>query len=29
MFCLRSGLKSKWIDADLPDNNAGWWSEWF
>jgi hypothetical protein len=29
MFCLRSGLKSEWIDTDLPDNNAGWRSEWF
>jgi hypothetical protein len=29
MFCLRSGLKSEWIDADLPDNNAGWRSESF
>jgi hypothetical protein len=29
MFCLRSGLKSKWIDTDLPDNNTGWRSEWF
>jgi hypothetical protein len=29
MFCLRSGLKSKWIDSDLPDNNFGWRSEWF
>jgi hypothetical protein len=28
MFCLRSGLKSEWIDTDLPDNNAGWRSEW-
>jgi hypothetical protein len=25
MFCLRS----EWIDSDLPDNNSGWWSEWF
>jgi hypothetical protein len=24
MFCLRSGLKTEWIDTDLPDNNAGW-----
>jgi hypothetical protein len=24
MFYLRSGLKSEWIDTDLPDNNAGW-----
>jgi hypothetical protein len=23
MFCLRSGLKSEWIDTDLPDNNVG------
>jgi hypothetical protein len=23
MFCLRSGLKSEWIDTDLPDNTAG------
>jgi hypothetical protein len=29
MFCLRSGLKSEWIDTDLHDNNAGWRSEWF
>jgi hypothetical protein len=29
MFCFRSGLKSEWIDTDLPDNNAGWRSEWF
>jgi hypothetical protein len=29
MFYLRSGLKSEWIDTDLPDNNAGWRSEWF
>jgi hypothetical protein len=29
MFCLRSGLKSEWIDTDLPDNTAGWRSEWF
>jgi hypothetical protein len=29
MFCLRSGLKSEWIDIDLLDNNAGWRSEWF
>jgi hypothetical protein len=29
MFCLRSGLKSEWIDMDLPDNNAGWRSDWF
>jgi hypothetical protein len=29
MFCLRSGLKSEWIDTDLPDNNAGWRSKWF
>jgi hypothetical protein len=27
MFCLRSDLKSKWIDSDLPDNNSGWRSE--
>jgi hypothetical protein len=26
---LRLGLKSEWIDSDLPDNNAGWRSEWF
>jgi hypothetical protein len=24
IFCLRSGLKSEWIDTDLPDNTAGW-----
>jgi hypothetical protein len=29
MFCLRSGLKTKWINIDLPDNTAGWRSEWF
>jgi hypothetical protein len=29
MFCLRSGLKTEWIDNDLPDNNSGWRSEWF
>jgi hypothetical protein len=29
MFCLRSGLKSEWIDIDLPDNTAGWRSDWF
>jgi hypothetical protein len=29
MFCLRSGLKSEWIDTDLPDNTTRWRSEWF
>jgi hypothetical protein len=29
MFCLRLGLKEKWIDMDLLDNTAGWRSEWF
>jgi hypothetical protein len=29
MFSLRSGLKAEWIDSDLPDNTAGWKSEWF
>jgi hypothetical protein len=29
MFNLRSGLKAEWIDSDLPDNTAGWRSEWF
>jgi hypothetical protein len=29
MFCLRPGLKTEWIDTDLPDNTAGWKSEWF
>jgi hypothetical protein len=29
MFSLRSGLKAEWIDTDLPDNTAGWRSEWF
>jgi hypothetical protein len=29
MFCLRSGLKTEWIDSALPDNNFGWRSEWF
>jgi hypothetical protein len=29
MFSLRSGLKEKWINSDLPDNTAGWRSEWF
>jgi hypothetical protein len=24
VFNLRSGLKAKWIDADLPDNTARW-----
>jgi hypothetical protein len=28
MFCLRLGLKSKWIDSNLPDNNSGWRLEW-
>jgi hypothetical protein len=23
MFCLRLGLKAKWIDMDLPDNTTG------
>jgi hypothetical protein len=27
MFYLRSGLKSKWIDSDLHDNNSRWGSE--
>jgi hypothetical protein len=26
---LRLGLKTEWIDSDLPDNTAGWRSEWF
>jgi hypothetical protein len=26
---LRSGLKSEWIDTDLPDNTDGWRSDWF
>jgi hypothetical protein len=26
---LRSGLRAEWIDTDLPDNTAGWRSEWF
>jgi hypothetical protein len=29
MSNLRSGLKAEWIDTDLPDNTAGWMSEWF
>jgi hypothetical protein len=29
MFNLRLGLKAEWIDTDLPDNTAGWRSEWF
>jgi hypothetical protein len=29
MFNLRSGLKAEWIGTDLPDNTAGWRSEWF
>jgi hypothetical protein len=29
MFNLRSCLKAEWIDTDLPDNTAGWRSEWF
>jgi hypothetical protein len=29
MYVLRSGLKAEWIDTDLPDNTAGWRSEWF
>jgi hypothetical protein len=29
MSSLRSGLKAEWIDTDLPDNTAGWSSEWF
>jgi hypothetical protein len=29
MVNLRSGLKVEWIDTDLPDNIAGWRSEWF
>jgi hypothetical protein len=29
MFNLRSDLKTEWIDTDLPDNTAGWRSEWF
>jgi hypothetical protein len=29
MFNLRLGLKAEWIDTDLPDNTAGWGSEWF
>jgi hypothetical protein len=29
MFNLRSGLKAEWKDTDLPDNTAGWRSEWF
>jgi hypothetical protein len=26
---LRSGLKAEWIYSYLPDNTAGWRSEWF
>jgi hypothetical protein len=29
MSCLRSGLKTEWIDSELPDNTAGWRLEWF
>jgi hypothetical protein len=29
MFNLRSGLKAEWINVDLPDNTAGWRTEWF
>jgi hypothetical protein len=29
MFNLRSGLKAEWIDTNLPDNTAGWSSQWF
>jgi hypothetical protein len=29
MFNLWPGLKAEWIDTDLPDNTAGWRSEWF
>jgi hypothetical protein len=29
MFNLRLGLKAELIDTDLPDNTAGWRSEWF
>jgi hypothetical protein len=29
MFNLRSGFKAEWIDTNLPDNTAGWRSEWF
>jgi hypothetical protein len=29
MFNLRLGLKAEWIDTYLPDNTAGWRSEWF
>jgi hypothetical protein len=29
MFNLRSGLKARWIDTDIPDNTTGWRSEWF
>jgi hypothetical protein len=29
MFCLRSGLKSEWIDTNLSDNTTGWRSELF
>jgi hypothetical protein len=29
MFNWRPGLKVEWIGTDLPDNTAGWRSEWF
>jgi hypothetical protein len=29
IFCFRSGLKTEWIDTDLPDNTIGWRSIWF
>jgi hypothetical protein len=28
-FCVKSTGKAEWIDTDLPDNTAGWRSEWF
>ena len=28
-FYLRPGLKAQYIDMELPDNTAGWRSEWF
>jgi hypothetical protein len=29
MFNLKSSLKAEWVDTALPDNTAGWRSEWF
>jgi hypothetical protein len=29
MFYLRSGLRTEWIDSNLPDNTSRWRSKWF